>query len=94
MEESSETSRPAAKGDAEPDREKEKERVEHFDDIVEWARSNGWTDFDFEGLERRVVELAKVMRQNSTGTASAPMKGSGKLIRFAKKLPTRKSNDV
>jgi hypothetical protein len=72
----------------------ESERPEHFEDIVEWARSNGWTDFDFEGLERRVVELAALMRQASPeSVSSSASKDSKKLVRFVRKLPPRGRSD-
>jgi hypothetical protein len=37
----------------------EPERLENFADIVEWARSNGWTDFDFEGLNVASLNLQR-----------------------------------
>jgi hypothetical protein len=78
-----------------PSKKGEPERLEHFADIVEWARSNGWTDFDFEGLERRVVGLARAMNETSGQAMSSPVaKSSENLVRFARKLPGRCRSDV
>jgi len=62
-------------------------RLEGFEEMVEWARSNGWTDFDFEGLERRVVELARVMGEKPADAPSMQvMKPTEKTVPFMKKL--------
>jgi hypothetical protein len=87
VEESFRSSKPSKKGDP--------KRLEHFADIVEWARSNGWTDFDFEGLERRVVELAKAMNETSAqAMPGSTAKSSDNLVRFARRLPGRWRSDV
>ena len=71
-------------------------KLQNFDEIVEWCRSNGFTDFDFEGLERRVLELARALRPSNehpdrlseTNEGEQP---PGKLIPF-KKIPPRRDS--
>lgn len=63
----------------------QEQRLGHFDDIVDWCRSNGFTDFDFEGLERRVLEIATTLGAGpraSGDSTSSDHRRRGRLVSF------------